>query len=310
MSTRSPLRVEADVAEDAVLDPRPADLLQDGRARAVRAGDRVEQDLRSLRAVARGEVGAGVASASGCERVEELTTAWRQLVVRDAVLRDVEALRRPGPVEGHEFIDEPEAVGAMMGHRVRARRRRFRTQRTRAWGEHGRRSQWPRAASSRSRAPDPSSSRPRGRRRPARRCRRRGVSRFRARRRRRGCTPPLRRQEIDAVGAELVRELNLCAPFQVVHGRDAKEAPRAGRVQVVVSREAVVRVRRAEHRERPAVGLVGDRNLGVRATAIGTSRRRRRHGGCLCRPWRSRRSGRNRGRSPVSWRCRTTDTQR
>ena len=74
-----------------------------------------------LCAVARGEIGAGVAAAGGCERLEELPTPRRQLVVRDSVLRDIEPLRgRAG--QRHDVLDQAKAVGRNDGN-VGAERR-------------------------------------------------------------------------------------------------------------------------------------------------------------------------------------------
>src|SRR5262245_38911435 len=88
------VRIEGDVAEDPVPDLCPANLVHHARARAVRAPDRVEQNLGGLRAVARCEFRSGIPAALCRKRLEKLLALRREAVVRDAVARDVHALCR------------------------------------------------------------------------------------------------------------------------------------------------------------------------------------------------------------------------
>ena len=71
------LPVEADVAEDAVLDAGAEDLTCDRGARPVRPPDRVEKDLGGLCAVRGAEVRPGARGPRSRETLEELPSAWR-----------------------------------------------------------------------------------------------------------------------------------------------------------------------------------------------------------------------------------------
>jgi hypothetical protein len=107
--------VEVDVPEDAVLDGRPAQLSRYRRARAVGAGDRVQQDLGRLGGVRGGVRRARLACSGGFELLQKpLARGW-ELAVRHAVDADVHpSRRRPGGLE--QIRDGTEAVGGDERH--------------------------------------------------------------------------------------------------------------------------------------------------------------------------------------------------
>jgi hypothetical protein len=100
--------VECDVAEDSVPDLRPAYLVRDRRPRAVRARDRIEEDLGALRAVGGGVVATRDSTADPWSAPVNLGGAINQDAgeTRPALSWDAQTLylgRAPGP-EGSSDI--------------------------------------------------------------------------------------------------------------------------------------------------------------------------------------------------------------
>ena len=72
----------------------------------------------------------------------------------------------------------------------------------------------------------------------------------------------------EPVVTELLRELDLRETLEATDRSEPEEAPRPGRVETVVLGQKLYRVRRADHHERSARGLVRDRDLQVRAERL------------------------------------------